>query len=324
MPLFESTLRNRPYSFVKFYVGEQPLIERCLRTPSMCLPIEQTVNWSIQFGLSETPENEETDGYTQYYLCPVKSDCTDVPSETPLINPLKYLIKSTAIEGETGEFTLYFGDPLTGYVSFDVYNDSPLCGRIDFGDCFTFEIVKEEYEIGLGEIYDLKGRYSMGYTDCFIRTQITCHHSLITYRCNEDSFGFTYPDEVYNRAMIPMYLRTPQMTQESEVYKTSDGNNIKLYERIDEKWNMETDWMPYAWHKPLNIALCHDFLEVRNQFQLQIKPSTLEDSADTYEYQYVKQGDYSIEWMEHDFPHAKGKCQLLQKYPLHLLNSNCK
>jgi hypothetical protein len=149
-----------------------------------------------------------------------------------------------------------------------------------------------------------------------------CYYSLVEYRCDEDSFNFNYQTTNFlNRQVLPMNLSRPQIIGEQKSYKKSDGENLKISERLDEKWLLETDWMRYDWHRCLKVALSHDTLIIRNplanSIDVQLAPPSVRD------YGYICESDYQIEWSEYTVSEAKAKTELKTAKPFYLSNNNC-
>ena len=95
-----------------------------------------------------------------------------------------------------------------------------------------------------------------------------CYSTLLEYYCNENSLGFNYGQVtagVYtpkftNKVRLALYLAYPQYPEESEVYRKSSGVYQKIASRLEEIYEVMTDYMPKEWHKCLAVALAHDHI----------------------------------------------------------------
>lgn len=189
---------------------------------------------------------------------------------------------------------------------------------INIGDCFKFMIVWDILDVDGVTVIE---RSYFGCTNCFKRADIAdCFLSVISYKKEDDAFDFKYslfaPD-TENRVELPFYLNAPAMVNDQKVYQRSDGKEIKLYERKEEQYVLETDMMPYAWHKALDIALSHDTVSIING------TLTAYDSFNTAT-QFVKKENYEIEYGPVALTlMGKGKCKLTNATPVHLYNNNC-
>jgi hypothetical protein len=107
------------------------------------------------------------------------------------------------------------------------------------------------------------------------------------------------------------------MENEQKVYTRSDGSILKLYERKEEVYTLETDLLPYAWHKALDIALSHDNVIITNPNAASFDPLNTAT-------QFVKKDNYEIEYNQAPLSAlGKGTCKLSNASPIHLINNNC-
>jgi hypothetical protein len=154
-------------------------------------------------------------------------------------------------------------------------------------------------------------------TNCFQKVADECFTSRFTYSNNENSFGFYYDvngdgvADFANTVRLPCYLRDMQLPSEEKSYQKSDGTFIKLYERINEDYELNIDWMPKTWHQKLKVLLAHDHINIRDFNELL---STVNITCAE---------KYQIQWPEHPWQHAPAKTRVTRTEPLHLLNSNC-
>lgn len=188
---------------------------------------------------------------------------------------------------------------------------------IEVGQCFKLQLIYEHLDGPGGNV--LYRQFIDGCTNCFIRTvPDECYTSVISYRNPTDTFGFTYFNtSTFNIIELPVYLRDPVMENDQKVYTKSDGSVVKLYERKEEKYTLETDLMPYIWHKALDIALSHDTVTITNPNASSFDPVNTAT-------QFVKSDNYQIEYMKAPLSSlGKGTCKLINATPVNLINNNC-
>lgn len=102
--------------------------------------------------------------------------------------------------------------------------------------------------------------------------------ATIKYWCNEDAFYMPFSIlGSYSKVTVPIILDKPQFKTEDEVYKKLNGDNVVLYSTIAEEYNLQTEYLPYSWHKVIILALSCDHFEI--------------DGVS-----YYKSSEYSIDW----------------------------
>jgi hypothetical protein len=187
---------------------------------------------------------------------------------------------------------------------------------IDVGQCFKLQYIYEVYGTSRSDV--LFRHYIGGGTNCFVRTtQDECFTSVVKYINSSSVFGFDYGYNIPNIVELPMYLRDPLMENDQKVYTKSDGSLVKLYERKEEIYMLETDLMPYIWHKDLDVALSHDTVTITNPNLSAFDP--LNTAA-----QFVKKENYAIEYQKAPLSAlGKATCKLSNAMPVLLINNNC-
>lgn len=65
---------------------------------------------------------------------------------------------------------------------------------------------------------------------------------------------------------MALYLAFPQYPEEAEVYRRSSGVYEKIAARVEEVYEVQTDYMPREWHKCTSIAMAHDQIRVQCLF----------------------------------------------------------
>ena len=205
-------------------------------------------------------------------------------------------------------------EPLTSYAPANILT------TIDTGQCFKLQYIYEAWDSS-GNV--TVRHYIGGCSNCFIRTpEHECYSSVLSYTNSDNAFGFDYTDysgtgPFSNVVELPMYLRDPVMENDQKVYTKSDGSIVKLYERKEEKYILETDLMPYAWHKALDIALSHDTVKITNPNASAFDPVNTAT-------RFVKSENYQIEYMKAPLSSlGKATCKLSNATPINLINNNC-
>lgn len=185
--------------------------------------------------------------------------------------------------------------------------------EINYADlqCFSLCVYRATQ---FGELTDVE---CLGMSNCFQKVSNTCYTSKIRYGCNENAFGFytdgTNPFSVSIR--IALYLHSPKLPGEEKGYQKSDGSFVKLSERINKTWQLESDYMPIEIHERIRVALSCDNISITNE------NVNLVDAA-IYRSDPYELGDNS-EDVQHKFPFFKGTTIVFKKLLEKSLNSNC-
>jgi len=100
-------------------------------------------------------------------------------------------------------------------------------------------------------------------SDCLsIRESHPCT-LLINYSNNSNVFGLRYEDESPSpnfNLRIPAIFFDEQNIEEQEDHETSENVIIRLYNKIEEKRNLQIGHMPHYMHRKTTMALSHDFV----------------------------------------------------------------
>lgn len=187
--------------------------------------------------------------------------------------------------------------------------------------CFRFCVYKVAAQVNLpGSLPTLISVTCLGTTNCFQKPASTCYTTKIVYGCDENAFGFyaglTAPSTITPFQMsirLPMWLYAPQYPGEEKGYQRSDGEFVKLSERINKTWTLETDWKEEQFHERLRVALSCDNIEVTNE------------NAQLTDEGIYKKDEYSLEWSEEvkNYPFAKATTTVFKKLLSRSTNSNC-
>ena len=326
------------YSFVQDS-GTDAMAD-CYPDPKLCLPLSSWKNLACQVQVDATVPLSVlaffSDSYSSIYLTPVAPDFA-----------CSYVIESSYGSGYShthfpaiGDYFSIYDTRTSPYVS--LYLELPYgSGNMDdvttsnntiavpIGSCFKFALVWDVYNSAGSLIF----RSYYGCTNCFTRTNPNeCYTSVLAYTNAEvhddnptdlinpsDAFDFHYTGTItpYNIVELPFYLRDPTMPTDEKIYTRSDGSNIVLYQRKDEQYTLETDLIPYFWHKNIDIALSHDTVYISNPNASSFDPLNAAS-------RFVRKGNYEIEYMKAPFSSfGKGSCKLLNAEPIHLINNNC-
>lgn len=337
-----------PYSFIQ---ATPPLTGDCYPDPAQCLPLSSHHHLQfyasmrgIDYDMINTLLSEDPQYQAVPYVAvvPPGYDCTHAPvlNQTgsllaPGMVPLVPFIRGDYFElienGTNSLCNAWFGiagsADLSGLAASD--NIGTAATHTSYapapGECFkllmAIDVIHDDQYYGTKVLY----RQIAGCIGCFVRTAGDCYTSAITYSDPTDSFGFRYQMHDYygddvqlqNKIELPCYLRDPVMNDDTKVYTRSDGTIIKLYERKEEQYILETDRMPYTWLKALDIALSHDSVKIENGNARSF------DSVNKALY-FQKKENFEIEYQKSAFSaFGKGSCKLLNAQPVHLYNNNC-
>jgi hypothetical protein len=196
-------------------------------------------------------------------------------------------------------------------------NDAPFLD-LPIGTCFN--LCFHKVQINIDDETETEGLSTVpiACTDtCFQRIDDDCFTSWFTYQSNEDSMGFIYTSaskvvNFANQVRLPCYLRDIQFPIEEMSYEKSNGDEIKLYARIHEDYELVVDWIPKAWHKRLVILLHHDIVKIDNPNDGFAKQMFI-----------VCKEKYQIDWPKHPWQHAPAITRVKRAKSINLVNSNC-
>lgn len=322
--------------------------ESCYPDPSMCLPISTPANLAFEAtGIGSTLSDRFYPHTASMYFIAVAPDepCRTDTQTSGVFTPYWPFIQNSSGLFDGG-FSGTLSDAVGGVFNdnngndtFDDYN-APHVSIVTGPSGFPIPINHITYQIAVGQCFKLQcildiysngsiiKRFFFGCTNCFIRiAENGCYTSLLQYRNDSNAFDFGYLSldqnnnnllgGFYNSVELPMYLRDPIMNDDSKVYTRSDGSIVKLYERKEEQYTLETDLMPYTWLKALDVALSHDTVTISNP------NAAAFDSVNTAR-SFQKKENFDIEYQKGPLTaFGKGTCKLLNANPVHLYNNNC-
>jgi uncharacterized protein YceK len=251
---------------------------------------------------------------------PVDVDCTI--GGTSSFDPrqhLEFISEShrevLGYDGSTFTYGLQFAAPTSDW---DWYNEhGPY--TIEVGQCFKLRFIIYSIDRDSGEP---SYRQIAGCSNTMVRiAPEECYTSQISYRCRENSFDFDYTtvDTFYNKVELPFSLIEPKLVSDEKRYTRSDGQIMKLYERKEEEYIVDTALLPYNWLRKLEVALSHDIVLVHNPVQLTY------DSDQGY-ISVIKSDAFEITYPKEHMLTRMGtaRCKVRNTNPVHLINNNCK
>lgn len=320
MALNPLTLFAPQWSFVQ--LGDYNPPADCIQSPGLCLPTAFPSNTTFQMfatgviDIRDCPTIPAANA-VRFNAIPVPYDYNCLGSITDITGDFQIPIwnqamlhSGTAYSGF--DYILNFDD--FWFSNFDDWNaisNFP----IEVGDCFKYLIVQN----WVAADSTVMCAVVVGCTNCFIRIAATdqCFHSVLRYKNEENAYYFDYETKSFrNVVMLPFYLKNPQLPIDEKSYRKSDGSYIKLFSRMDEEFELETDYMPYDWHRKLQIALQHDDVIIQNNNKDQL--------AADMPAQFVCTEEYDIEWNAVPYHTvAKANTKVIRASAVNLFNRNC-
>lgn len=308
--------------------------------PPFCLPAAFLSDWRFQVFITEYGDqpNEEAN-LRRFYVGITDQECTgSMPmnvrylssnilnhydiSDNPITLPDGTVVKgilnlnfalNTAIEFKYQEFE----DDEWGNI---------ITEPIDIGECFRLtiweDIIAEDTEDTVIQ------RTALGCTNCFVKVaaEPLCFWSRFNYRNNENSHGFLYNVFVgspttgsyvtfTNHGFLPFHLHSPSFPSEEKSYTKSNGSHLKLYERTDEQFTLETDYFDMRVHKCMKVMLGSDSVGITNDYFGQRESSNV-ICKDSYDLEWDTLGS-AVERL------AKATTKVISQTPISLINTNC-
>ena len=305
------------YSFVQ----PLPATDSCYADRSLFLPLSQPQNLAFQVLLEDVPF-PAIDGINSIvavaYPVPVDTVCSFIDGAATG-QPYDGILRSSYVQSaivSAGVVNMRVNFAAYPFADWDDYNAHTAGTIVNVGSCF---------KLAYGILYlnasnEIVYVQTMGCSCCFTRTDgSTCYTSVLKYRCGENSFDFRYTEDstFLNAVELPFYLKEPSLSTDQKVYTKSNGEVVKLYDRKEEVYALESDYMPYLWLKNLDIALSHDVVGISNG------TLTAYDPVNTAVH-FAKTAPLEIAYSK--FPTStlgKATCKLTNVSAVHLLNNNC-
>lgn len=327
------------YSFVR--LQQTTDFNVCLDRDEPCIPSSSLFRLQFQFRLNNpttTPEGKirimVATPLKVGYECEDVGDVAFLPGDYVGLNGIQL-----DPDSDTFFFSYYYNDLIdttNPSLDFDDYNatvDPEF--RINVGDCFRFQISEFFVSEELPHIPEIQGTF-LGCTECFERVEDGCYTTLLAYYNQEDFNDFAYTEGNlplvgrvgYNLLELPFYLKRPQINSEQEEYVQYDGNRIKLYERGEEEFEVQTDYLSYNQHVCLDIAFASDEVYIHNLFEQSLRKVLQNDtgSSGLILKKYSKKEKYEILWHEEvdSYGLAQGRTKLTNAKPFRMYQNNCK
>lgn len=300
MSVLLTTSRHSFFNLMPFNVEEAG----CLDDVDLCLPVYQLSD--LAFQVVAYVDGSDKDWFEQEYMgspntiragicdtCPSDEEAPQTPPAALQFNSKWNLISSGTTDVWLGEFNVL----------------DPPAWEKQVGECFKICL----YRLYSGMTGDVTIKLACT-NYCFQRIADHCDTSLFTYRCNEDSFDFLYKNfpTFKNKVRLPAYLLNMQLPSEEKTYRTSNGQFIKLFERIDEEYELKIDYVPKHWHCKIKVLLAHDDVTIKNP-----------NEFGNLTIPIVCREKYDIMWQEVEYINAPAKTKVLRSEALHTTNSYC-
>lgn len=150
----------------------------------------------------------------------------------------------------------------------------------------------------------------IAYSNIFKRVTTQDFVTHVTYSCNEDAYGFKYPqDEMFNALYLPIYTRFPKYQDTRKVYIKSNKKYKVLSSTIEKEWEVVTDYLPDSLHEKMAVMFSHDNIRfINNRIDNDI----------------IKKDDYTPDWTDDNDDKtdtAIAKCKIYSLFEGR--NSNC-
>ena len=303
----------------------------------LCLPVAFMTDWRFQIFITSYGDqpNEEANR-REYFFGITDTECTGaMPLDVRYLTRVKarfYDISDNPIvlpDGTTALGVLCFDQTPTNNSIELQYQElvddewgAVITEAIEFGSCFNFtiweDIIAEDTED------DVIQRTALGCTNCFVKipSDPLCFTSRFSYKNNENNHGFIYniQTELSNATFInfgylPIHLHSPNFPSEEKTYTKSDGSHLKLYERTDEEFILETDYFDMRVHKCMKVMLGSDMVSIINDY-FNPRESIVVVCREAYSIEWDSLGN-AVERL------AKATTKVISQTPISLINTNC-
>lgn len=318
----------------------------CITPINLCYPMSRFFNVAFQVYVNTFGDPIPFINHNRFVVYPVKgTDCErpDNYFNAPGTTPPPIIMGNTYTNALVTDYDVeVIGDvpsPYAGvinfmellYEDFDEWNAlAPEEWRIELGDCFHLQVYQVGWNKEDGEV-TLNPGNPLICSPCFIRTE-ECYNTVIAYNNNENNYGFFFMssdsgyDDFIAKIELPFYLKNPQLPSEESSYRKSDGKYIKLSERIEEEYSLETDWWLHDWHRKFKVALGCDSVQMNNP-NIRQQAYQIPDGTGGLALDVICKEPYEIEWDE-DVPGgylliAKAKTKVKMSEAVSYINSNC-
>lgn len=129
-------------------------------------------------------------------------------------------------------------------------------------------------------------------SDCIdVRASHDCT-TLVTYSNGSDYAGLRYTGigtPEFN-VRVPVVFFHDQFTEEEEDHELSDNTIIEIYSKIQHKRRFDVAFVPYYFHKKLQLIMAHQYLEIDGEQWIKRKGDTYEVEEGNRRYPLKKAG----------------------------------
>lgn len=306
MGLLLYTSRHSFFNLQPFNVEETG----CLDDTDLCLPVYALSD--LQFQIIAEVSGSDKDWFEQVFegstnrvKAGVCSECPDPEGEEPTspAAPIHFNSTWTRISEDEGGSDLWVGTFTAA--------EAIAWGK-EVGECFKICL----YRVYGGFTGDVTIKLACT-NYCFQRINDPCYTSILKYRCAENSHEFYYTGSssltgFHNQVRLPMFLHNMQLPGEEKSYRKSNGQFMKLMERVDEEYDVSIDYVPKHWHKKIKVALGHDVLQIKNT-----------NETENQFWSFVCREKYDITPQDIEHINAPAKTKVVRSEALVMTNSNC-
>lgn len=312
-------LDSSRYSFVNFSDADALGNGGCSPNIPICMPVysPQDINFQVIVRVSGEDKDwfQVEAGDEDEFIWTIQAKvCLTCDDDEEPIGPNDFTYRAE------GRWTKIVTDTTDVWIgNFSTGSNTALFDNLNSGDCYKLCFYKVLIDpLDPDTVVTLSDNIGCTQT-CFQRIDDRCFTSYFDYRNHEDSFEFDYTSNpsFLMSVRLPCYLRDFQMPSEEKTYQKSDGSYVKLFERIDEEYELNIDWLPKSAHIKLKVLLAHDEIRIANNNDPQVSASPFGL------HRIVCREKYDISWPTHPWQHAPAKTRIRIADPIQLLNSNC-
>jgi len=283
----------------------------CQDVTEVCLPVYSLSDLQFQIIADVSGDDkdwfeQEVSGSMNTVKAGVCSECPDVEGEEPTspAAPIHWASTWTRISTDAEGSDVWVG-------TFSIAEPAASWG-IEVGECFKICL----YRIYGGFSGDVTIKLACT-NYCFQRINDPCYTSVVKYRCAENAYGFYYTGHssltaFHNHVRLPMFLKNMQLPKDQKSYRKSNGQFMKLYERVDEEYDVSIEYMPKHFHKKVMVALGHDVLKIKNT-----------NETENSFWDFVCEEAYDIKWQIEEELNAPASTKIKRSESLIMTNSNC-
>lgn len=283
----------------------------CQDVTEVCLPVYDLSDLQFQViadvsGDDKVWFEQEVAGSMNTVKAGVCSECPSIEGEAPTspAAPIHWNSTWTQISTDAEGSDVWVG-------TFSIAEPAASWG-VEVGECFNICL----YRIYGGLTGDVTIKLACT-NYCFQRISEPCYTSVVKYRCAENAYGFYYTGHssltsFHNQVRLPLFLKNMQLPKDQKSYRKSNGQFMKLYERVDEEYDVSVEYMPKHFHKKVMVALGHDVLKIKNT-----------NETENSFWDFVCEEAYDIKWQIEEELNAPASTKIKRSESLIMTNSNC-